>query len=77
MTTKPDSEDRQNKGLDHDASRHGGDQPFRKTKAAEDDPRDGSPAWVMGWTRPRATRSPDSGPTPPDPTKPAIEGKAR
>jgi hypothetical protein len=41
MTTKKDTEDRQNKGLDHDASRHGGEQLSRKTKASEDDPRDG------------------------------------
>ena len=44
MTTKRDSEDRQNKGLDHDASRHGGDKPSTKAKASEGDPRDGLPS---------------------------------
>jgi len=45
MTTKdPNKEDRQNKGLDLDASRHGGDNPGGAKKPASDDPRDGLPS---------------------------------
>jgi hypothetical protein len=42
MTTRnPQSEDRQNKGLDHDASRHAGDGSQPKQPPSADDPRDG------------------------------------
>ena len=45
---KRDHEDRQNKGLDHDASRHGGDKPSRQAKPDENDPRDGVPSVGRG-----------------------------
>ena len=56
-TNNPDKEDRQNKGLDHDASRHGGDEPRRQAAPDADDPRNGVPSVGRGLDEERDSTS--------------------